>query len=349
MGKEKRQSKKLNQDEKSEKRIFWLDVLRIFSIFAVVMIHVSTQNLENVAAGSAQNIVFATFDGLSRFAVPVFVMISGALMLKRELSFKKCLTKVLRLLVVWVFWCVFYAGFSLVVGKGREAALHDLIFGHFHMWFLPMIAALYLVTPVLRWVVKNQRWCVVVIIVLAVLSVGLQLRWTSYPMYYLMGYMLGNGNWVDRKKKVLATWLMGGLFLVTAAVTAGLNVKESVAVGAAIHPLDADWSILTIMQSVAVFVFVKLLFMEHTGGKAEEKICSYLAGDVLGIYLVHIAVLGALNRIGVSNVMFEGASNGELDVLTTILGVLVAVFLTTGISVLTIEIMRKIPVLRKTV
>jgi surface polysaccharide O-acyltransferase-like enzyme len=125
-------------------------------------------------------------------------------------------------------------------------------------------------------------------------------------------------------------------------------VKESMAVGAVIHPLDADWSILTIVQSVAVFVLIKLLFMERTERKVEQKICSHLAGDVLGIYLVHIAVLGGLNRIGISNVMF-GNDSGKIEALGTIFGVLITMLLTTGISVLVIEIMRKLPVLRRTV
>lgn len=349
VGKEKGQSKKLNQDEKSGKRILWLDILRIISILAVVMIHASTQNLEDVVAGSAQNIVFATFDGLSRFAVPVFVMISGALMLKRDLSYKKCLKKILRLLIVWGFWCVFYAGFSLAAGKGKEAALHDLIFGHFHMWFLPMIAGLYLITPILRWIAKNQGWCVVAIIILVVLSVGLQFRWTSYPMYYLMGYVLGDGNWASGRKRVLATGMMAGLFLATAVVITGLNAKASVEMGAVVHPLDADWSILAIVQSVAVFALIKLLFAGRAEKKTEQKICSRLAGDVLGVYLVHVAVLGALNRMGVSNVMFENANNGGLETLGAISGILVTMILTTVVSVLIIEVMRKIPMLRKTV
>lgn len=331
------------------KRILWLDVLRILSILAVVMIHVSVQNFDKLEAGSPSNIVFAVFDGLSRFAVPVFVMISGALMLNRELNFKKCLSKVGRLLIVWVFWCVFYAGFTLAVGKGKEAALHDLIFGHFHMWFLPMIAALYLATPVLRMLAKNQRWCVVAIIALVVVSVGLKFRWTSYPLYYLMGYMLGNGNWVNGKKKKIAFAMSTLLFLMTSAVTMSLNIKASVAEGVAIHPLDADWTIFTIMQSVAVFIGIKLLFKGRLERGAEQIICSHLAGDVLGVYLVHIAVLGALNRLGISNVMFGGASEGGLVALGAITGVLLTAILTTGISVLVIEVMRKIPLIRKTV
>lgn len=341
--------KRERQAKKSEKRIFWLDFLRVLSILAVVTIHVSTQNWESVAAGSVSNMVFATFDGLSRFAVPVFVMISGALMLNRDLGFKKCLTKIGRLLIVWVFWCVFYAGFSLAVGKGKEAALHDLIFGHFHMWFLPMIAALYLVTPVLRLLVKNQRWCIVAIIVLAVVSLGLEFRWTSYPMYYLMGFVLGNGDWASGKKKKMAMLTSFLLFLVTAVVIAGLNVKISIAEGVAVHPLDADWSVLTIMQSVVLFVGVKLLFKGSTEKGTGQKICSHLSRDVLGVYLVHVAVLGALNRLGISNIMFGAVSDGGLAVLGAIFEVIFTTVLTTGGSVLIIEAMRKIPLIRRAV
>lgn len=328
--------------ESVKRRVFWLDVLRILSILAVVTIHVSVQNWDKVAASSDVNIVLATFDGISRFAVPVFVMISGALMLNREIGALKCLTKIGRLAIVWIFWCAFYAVMALVTGKGREAALHDLIFGHFHMWFLPMIAALYLITPVLRYIAKNQRWCVVAIIALLVISVGLRFRWTAYPMYYLLGYVLGCSDIMRGKRRVMTLAMMVSLYVASVVAIVAMNVKASVAAGAAIHPEDADWSTLTVIQSVAVFIGVKYFVKERSREGVEQKICSHFAADILGVYLVHIAVLGLLNRVGVSNIMFGGGAS-------TAFGTMLTIVLTTGISVAIIEVMRRVPGLRRVV
>ena len=331
-----------NSKEGQGKRIYWLDVLRVLSILAVVTIHASVQNWEVIRAGSPENAVLAVFDATSRFAVPVFVMISGALMLRRELTFKKCLLKVGRLAIVWVFWCVFYSVMALILGKGPEAALQDLAFGHFHMWFLPMIAALYLLTPALKWVTRDQRRCVVAIIILLVISASLEFRWTAYPMYYLMGYVLGSGNWVRGKKKNVAIALSIVLYLTAVTAIAVLNYKESVAAGAAIHPKDGDWSIFAMMQAVAVFIGVKLMAQGQKEQGKKTKVLARLAGDVLGVYLAHIAVMGLLNRIGISDVMFGG-------VVGTIAGTVITIVLTAAGSVALIEVMRRVPGLRRVV
>ena len=337
-----RKSVRKNKETGAKKRIFWLDVLRVVAIFAVVTVHVATQNWDKIAAGTEENVVLAVFDAVARFAVPIFVMISGALMLGREISLKKCLKKIGKLAIVWVFWCLFYAGMTLAMGKGTEAALKDLAFGHFHMWFLPMIAALYLITPALKWISKNQRWCVVVIIVLLVISVALRLRWTAYPMFYLMGYILGNGSWVRGKRKKYA--LIGAMFvfLASTVAAAALNIRASIVEGVAVRPYDADWSIFVIMQAVAIFSGVKLVAGEQPKKGAQRKIFAHLAGDVLGVYMVHIVVLGALNKIGISDVMLSG-------VVGTICGTVIIIVLTTGLSIGIVEIIRKIPLLKNVV
>lgn len=325
------------------KRIFWLDVLRVVSIVAVVTIHAATQNWERITAGTGENVVLSVFDALGRFAVPIFVMISGTLMLRRELSFKKCLKKVGRLLIVWVFWCVFYSLLALAMGKGTESALSELAFGHFHMWFLPMIAVLYLMTPILKWITKDQRRCVVAILVLLVVSVGLQFRWTAYPMYYLMGYMLGSGKWAFGKRRKMALALCMGMFLISVVATAMLNVKASVAEGTAVRPMDGDWSIFVIMQAMTIFVGAKILAGNGTKiGVKKQEIYTRLAGDVLGVYMVHIAVLGMLNRIGVSDVMFGG-------VIGVFAGTILTIILVVAISVVIVELMRRIPGLKRVV
>ena len=342
------------------KRIFYLDFLRVFSISAVIMIHVAVQNWELIRAGSAEHIVFTVFDGLARFAVPVFVMISGALMLSRDLSIKKILKKVGRIAILWVVWCALYAVLMLATGRGKEMALSDLMFGHYHMWFLPMIAALYLMTPILRYIAK-QKWCILVILGLLLVSVGFRFRWSVYPMFYLMGYMLKDA----KAKNGISAVVLSVIWMAATAAMVGLNIRASIAEGVAIRPQDADWSILTIMQSVAVFLIVKFLIDEKKNVGVEQKICTHLAGGVLGVYLIHIVILGALNRVGVSNVMFVKLAKGAATIMdgmpgstmasdalvgvAAVGGTILTIILVTGLSFGAVEILRKVPGARKVV
>ena len=92
-----------------EQRINFLDYLRVFAIFFVVMLHASTQNWCSTDVNSFAWQVFNIYDSLSRWAIPVFVMISGALFIPRKISLSKIFKKyILRLVISLVFWSLFY-------------------------------------------------------------------------------------------------------------------------------------------------------------------------------------------------------------------------------------------------
>ena len=62
----------------NQKRLLWPDVLRDVSALAVVLIHVSSYYVEKVLPyGSFGRFCADLYSALCRFAVPVFVMISG--------------------------------------------------------------------------------------------------------------------------------------------------------------------------------------------------------------------------------------------------------------------------------
>ena len=66
------------------KRKVYCDYLRLVATFAVVFIHVAASNWSNVDVNGMQWQVFNIYDSLVRWGVPIFVMISGALFLNRD-------------------------------------------------------------------------------------------------------------------------------------------------------------------------------------------------------------------------------------------------------------------------
>lgn len=69
-------------------RIVHMDVVRVIACFAVIMIHSSAPYvIENF--GSLNFWIGNIFDGLARIGVPLFVMVSGALMLDEKYNFSK--------------------------------------------------------------------------------------------------------------------------------------------------------------------------------------------------------------------------------------------------------------------
>ncbi len=59
----------------------WLDAARVISIFAVVFLHISASVVTEADFGSSTWWHGNFYDSLVRWCVPVFVMVSGALLL----------------------------------------------------------------------------------------------------------------------------------------------------------------------------------------------------------------------------------------------------------------------------
>ena len=166
--------------EKTE-RIVYFDYLRVFAIFAVIMLHVAVQNFESVDVNGFEWQTFNFFNSISRWGVPVFVMISGVLFLNKEIPIKDLYLKYsLRLIIAFIIWSVIYL---LCFGEYTDklSLLIELIHGHYHMWFIPMIIGLYICVPIIKLIVNNEKvmkYYLVLVFIFAFL-----VPWTTYLAY----------------------------------------------------------------------------------------------------------------------------------------------------------------------
>jgi len=150
----------------SNERNIWYDNLRAIATVAVVGIHVSSDYAP--ATGSIPMSDFwvgNVFDSLSRFAVPVFVMLSGALLLPGEYPIGTFMKKrLMRVVVPFVFWSFIYIIRSVYEnvqdgvhytfeGLAREVFVMFRDGSSIHLWYVYMIIGLYLFIPILgKWV-----------------------------------------------------------------------------------------------------------------------------------------------------------------------------------------------------
>lgn len=144
-----------------KKRILYLDILRVIACFAVIMIHVTVSNWNTTSVYEFEWKVFNFYYLSFRFCVPVFVMISGVFFLEpdKNIDLKKILNNILRIVQVFIFWSLIYETYSVVVKRGTINLIFfiNIIYGHYHMWFLFMIVGLYIITPFLREIAKDKR------------------------------------------------------------------------------------------------------------------------------------------------------------------------------------------------
>ena len=97
-------------------RIIAFDVMRIISIFAVILLHYSSQRFY-ISFPSSEWEIRNIYDSMVRWGVPVFVMISGALFLdsNKKLSIKRLFTKnILRIICAFLFWSFIYLLYDIL-------------------------------------------------------------------------------------------------------------------------------------------------------------------------------------------------------------------------------------------
>lgn len=143
-------------------RLIYLDALRVIAAFAVVVVHVVSRSWYTVDVDSAQWFWLNLFDSMARWCVPLFVMISGALFLRPEkpVSIDSLMHRsVLRLIVAFVTTSLLYALWDLALGRIDSPGefVRQLVSGRNHLWFLYMLAGLYIITPFARRIAEDRN------------------------------------------------------------------------------------------------------------------------------------------------------------------------------------------------
>lgn len=176
-----------------------IDVLRIISILAVVLIHASTRTLE--ASGFAlQKIPFTLFlNQISRFAVPLFFMISGfGLQLNHNPSegywvyLKKRLN---RIFVPFVFWSAIY--YFLVYSQNRNPSFFSSILlgdASYQLYFIPSLLIFYLVFPLIHKYLNdiNKIGTLIIMLLFQILFLFYDYNIHEFTFYYPLRIVLFN-------------------------------------------------------------------------------------------------------------------------------------------------------------
>lgn len=195
-----------------------LSNIRAVSCMAVVILHTFFAFASMAGQGSVNYTVSFIVRNLMFWAVPCFVMVTGALLLNphKRVGYGKVLTKYIPRMVVALvlFSGIFYAidvacGFTDLSSGTVRDLLKALVTGQglwSHMWYLYTMIALYLLIPILNPFLRLGRKtaaaaAVVLFIFLSVLpmlSSLLEISFsfymplhTIYPLFLLLGGVLG--------------------------------------------------------------------------------------------------------------------------------------------------------------
>ena len=312
----------MSMERFSSRRVIYYDILRIAAICFVVAVHLSAQHWLDVDVSSRAWFAFNLYCTTGKWSVPVFVMISGALFLRRELDIRTILKKyLLRIAIAFAFWSAAYALFVCALyGITWDEVLFRFFTGHYHMWFLFMIAGLYLLIPLLRPIVQSEklmRYFLLLAFIFTfllpqaaffcsfalpqaseILRTVIQRTYCYFPLgltvYFIGGYYLSRREFSRREETVLYCIGAAALLFSIAA-----PVVLSRAQGA---PSDAFYnynSLNVLFTSVPIFVFAKQHLNFPKMGERSLGILGRLSKYSFGVYLVHPMVIELLGRFGI--------------------------------------------------
>ena len=167
----------------SKKRIFYLDIARCIAIISITMNHAVNRSFEVESGTLAEYLaipvwlsaVKAVIMAFSRLGVPLFLMISGALLLPRDYSgdgLKRFIkhnwlqlvitTEIWYAIMFWYRMFIYSAEFTKwTMAEKLFQFVKTLFFINpvtmANMWYMPMIICVYLMIPVLSVALKKLR------------------------------------------------------------------------------------------------------------------------------------------------------------------------------------------------
>lgn len=342
---------------KKKERVVYFDILNIICMIAVVAMHVNAATHWSPLSGAWPTSL--ALDCIFYFAVPVFVMLSGATLYNyrekydTKTFFKRRVVKIVIPLIFWSICSYLFQVYYLQSMPPSRTALGllkmflqndiDWIF-----YFMFSILGIYLTMPFLSLALKKENnkelWLTVFLFfiingfitnILALFNVKLYetlaVQLGGYVIYVILGYLFST---TDIKKKYRFMIYGGAIIgiIYRYLTTYILSMKQGVVV-------KSSWGYTSwhaILLASAVFLIVKELSKKINLTEKKTKILKELAGCSYGVYLFHLFVMRLqIHILDINQYSWKWRLFG---IFTTYIGSLIGVY-----------IMKRIPVIKKVV
>lgn len=136
------------------------DFIRVFAVILVVLVH--THTIPSATTFTDQYWPLFIFFYLAKLGVPLFVMLSGILLLeKKEAATEFYKKRINKIIFPWITWAIILLFIKIATNTYTDisftsAIKHFIIILITNYWYMPMIVLLYGITPYLRVMIQSK-------------------------------------------------------------------------------------------------------------------------------------------------------------------------------------------------
>lgn len=284
------------------------DLLRIFMAFYVVLLHTSASYWDTYTAFSKNFIIMSGLNFITRCSVPVFFMISGYFMFKKDFSVYAILKSAARIYMLYLVFTLIFAIKELNGEYTFKRFIECTINGYYHLWFLKNLAWAYLFIPIYKSVIEYKdgiyvKYVIILFLVFGIFKYNIQnilpifkndaliqlfnkfslYSYSDTTLYLFLGYYLGS------IKVNASSFKLFFIYLLVSIIGISLESLSLIYLGEVNGVIFDNFGILIFLQSIFIFLAFKNLKVNYN--------LSSISSLTLGIYLFHPIVLEELTHI----------------------------------------------------
>lgn len=330
----------------TSRRVVWADLCRVVATFGVVIIHSCAAAFYQFTTLPMTDWLSVNFmDSLVRPSVPLFIMLSGALLLKRkeDVTLPDVFFRISKVFLPLLIWSAIYllrnSYFNGIAVDWWSVFRYPAMY---HLSFVYILFGIYLLIPIFQIIFNAILERIDLKIYLFVLWVIIN----SLPIYQPMpllsliqlnsffgfgGYFLLGGIIAATTTERFASITWFYLYLIGALITFGLTFWFSQKANAPIETAYEYLSPNLVIESIAAFV----LFTRATISLKIAKLLAFIADKSFLIFFIHVIVLEYIKYS--SFIAFFSQH------ISTIFVILIMAVLTFVMSLLTASLIRFLP------
>lgn len=288
------------QKTSKDKKVY-IEFLRVLAAFFVVANHVFSPMFFFPTISKSWFVCITLFF-MSKFAVPVFLMISGSLLLTKNDSISKYLNRVIRWSVLIVIFTVFYHVYYSYDEIGGVVTFLQRIFGGSTVshWYMFMYLGILVMLPLLQklaQVLEKEHLQIFLIVSLGlggifpmisafseitVSNEFLDVIFSPYLGMFFCGYYIDNYVEITKKRAIICGCLYILLIAIQVIGTTLLYYEDN----QNYLLLDNRIFITITSSAICVYIVIKYIFENITLAPLLNKMIVSYGGLTLGIFLI---------------------------------------------------------------